>query len=98
MTKRSIGKRPAPDTASAEPQPWLTEEDAHGWRIRYRGGGRAHEVKTTVVVELDASQAAWVRREAARSGLSYAGIIKRLVDVASAAEAPADTPDTHPTS
>jgi hypothetical protein len=76
----------ASSTAPPEPQPWLTDEDAHGWRVRARANRAAGAVGTppraTVEVRLDQAQSAWVRLEAERAGVTYEDVLTRLVDAA----------------
>jgi hypothetical protein len=66
-----------------EPRPWLTPEDAAGWRPIGRvrtPDGRPPRMR--VVVDLDDAQSAWVREEGKRAGLSPVEVLKRLVDAA----------------
>ena len=70
-------------TAQPEPRPWLTPEDAKGWkrvkRVR-RGPGQMPLIGLELL--FDREQSEWIRAEADRTGLSYFDVIKRLVDEA----------------
>jgi len=71
-----------------EPRPWLTEEDAEGWRVRSRGKDAAaagvgpRKIRQSVLVELDDDEIAWLDRRAEEVGLTLAGTVKQLIEQA----------------
>ena len=68
-------------TNEDEPRPWLSPEDAKGWRVVARGSGRPGKMpKIRVVVDLDDDQSAWLRHESERTGTDYISLVKRLID------------------
>jgi hypothetical protein len=72
----------------AEPRPWLTDEDAQGWRVRSRGKdaarGAPRKIRQSVLIDLDDEQLAWLDRRAAQHGLTLAGAVKQLIEQARA--------------
>jgi hypothetical protein len=63
----------------------LTEADAAGWHVLYRGTGRRREVKAAIVVELEGERKTWLYAAADAAGVTPHEIITRLIDAARAA-------------
>lgn len=69
------------ETERPDPQPWRSPEDRKGWRTLPRPRRGAGELPLIgVEVEFDRAQSEWLRREAARTGLDYVELVRRLVD------------------
>lgn len=70
-------------TVRPEPQPWLTPEDAKGWkRIKRERRGPGQMPLIGLELHFDREQSEWIRAEAERTGSSYFDVVKRLVDEA----------------
>jgi len=65
---------------ATELRPWLTPEDRAGRHAVARGRGKRLPLAVSLMLELDAAQSEWLRREAQRSGRDYDAIIKALLD------------------
>lgn len=91
-TPRPQGGPPDP---VPEQRPWLTDEDAQGWRTVYRGTGQpappGHGVNSSVVVDLTHEQRAWLDRASRAAGLLRHQLIAKLIDDARRAD-PAGRP------
>ena len=77
-------KRPAAQSVSWD-APWKSADDATGWTATYRGTGRAHEVTSSLVLELTPEQNEWIDRVAEATGITPHAVLKRLIDEARAA-------------
>src|SRR5947207_3033914 len=66
--------------ATDDPQPWHSDEDVRGWRRVGRAHPSSQPIGASVLVDLDAEQAAWLGHEATRAGLTLAGFVKQLID------------------
>ena len=89
-TKIAKPARRASKPTEAEPQPWLTADDAKGWTVVARGkrrSGSALAPLTRVVLDLDAEQSDWLDREVERTGVGYGELLKQLIDEKRAATA-----------
>ncbi|HEV8634324.1 MAG TPA: hypothetical protein VG370_08840 [Chloroflexota bacterium] len=88
MTTKSTRQAPAgrPDPVP-EQRPWLTAEDAAGWRTAYVGDGRRREVKSRMVLELSDEQWDWLEEAAEAAGLDEFALVRKLIDDARAAAA-----------
>lgn len=86
-TPGKIETVPAPETTLPRPeqQPWLTPEEARGWRVVARGKRQPRRTAVSVMVDFDLDQSDWLSREAGRTGQHFDDIIKRLVDTERAA-------------
>ncbi len=66
------------------PRPWTKPEDREGWQVVARGKRRRNRppVRSAIIVSMDRAQIAWVREQAAASGLSEEDLMLRLIDEA----------------
>jgi hypothetical protein len=64
----------------SEPQPWRRSEDVPSRPAFARGSGKKRPLAVSLMLDLDAEQSAWLRREAERSGQDYDSILKDLLD------------------
>ena len=75
------------ETQRAEPEPWVSSDDAKGWRVVARGKRQPRAISVSVSVAFDPAQSAWLSREAQRTGLDYDALIRQLVDAQRGSEA-----------
>ena len=86
--KSSTARERAPlasENRTDEPRPWLTADDSAGWHARPRPQQPSNDstpitVKQSILVELDATQLAWLDRCASQSGRTPAACVKELVE------------------
>jgi hypothetical protein len=79
--KATKGQASGSPAEKPEPQPWLTAEDARGWRVTARGSRVASApplIRITAL--LDAEQSEWLRQESERTGLGYVEVVRGLID------------------
>ena len=72
-----------PRTVHPEPRPWVTPEDAEGWkRVKRERRGAGQMPLIGLELHFDSEQSEWIRAESKRTGLDYFEVVKRLVDEA----------------
>ena len=70
-----------PRTSRPDPQPWLTAEDAKGWRrVRRVRRGPGQKPLTTLVVHFNREQSDWIEAESQRTGIDPFDLVRTLVD------------------
>ena len=74
-----------PRTRRPDPEPPRAGEDRKRWRTLGRGSGVPKGPPLVgVEVDFDRAQSDWLNTEAARTGLDYVALVKKLVDDARA--------------
>ena len=72
-----------PRTVRPEPSPWVTPEDAKGWkRVKRERRGPGQMPLIGLELHFDKEQSEWIRAESKRMGLDYFEVVKKLVDEA----------------